>query len=85
MAAILYLLCAGTALICAILLLRGYPRSRAPLLLWFGLFFVGLTLHNLLVFVDRIVLPSIDFSLPRVLVELVSVAVLLYGMIWKAK
>lgn len=85
MAAAAYLLCAATALLCTVQLWRGHRRTRATLLLWFGLCFAGLTLDNLLLFVDRILLPRVDLSPLVDAVELLSLAVLLYGMIWKSK
>ena len=45
---LVYLLCALTSLACAVLLLRGYFRTRVRLLLWSGLCFVGLALNNAL-------------------------------------
>jgi len=83
--AVVYLLCAGTALVCCVLLLRGHRRSRASLLFWSGLCFGGLAIDNLLLFIDRIIFPAIDFSLERKPVVLVSVLLLLYGLIWKRK
>jgi len=41
--AVIYSLCALTALACAILLLQAYRRGGYRLLLWSGLCFVGLT------------------------------------------
>jgi hypothetical protein len=85
MAALVYLLCAATALVCAGLLWRGYRRTRTPLLLWSSLCFAGLTLDNLLLFGDRILLPAVDISLYRQPIGLVAVGLLLYGMIWKTR
>jgi hypothetical protein len=82
MAAIIYSLCALTALGCAFLLLRGYRRSRYKLLLWSGLCFAGLTVNNLLLVLDKVALPDVDLSIPRTLVALLSMAVLLFGLIW---
>lgn len=82
MSAIIYSLCALTALGCAILLLRGYRRSGYRLLLWSGLCFAGLTANNLLLVIDKVALPDIGLSVPRTLVALVSMAVLLFGLIW---
>jgi uncharacterized protein DUF5985 len=82
MAAIIYGLCATTALVCAILLLNGYRRQNYRLLLWSGLCFAGLTLNNLLLVADKIFLPQIDLSLWRTSVALISMTVLLYGLIW---
>jgi hypothetical protein len=82
MAAIIYSLCALTALGCALLLLRGYRRSRYRLLLWSGLCFAGLTANNLLLVLDKVALPEVDLSIWRTLVALVSMAILLFGLIW---
>ncbi len=83
MAAAVYLLCAGTALICCVLLLRGHRRSRASLLFWSGLCFGGLALDNVVLFIDRILFPETDLSLERLPVVLVALTLLLYGLIWK--
>jgi len=85
MAAAVYFLCTLTALACAVLLLRRYNRTRVPLLWWSGLCFAGLTLDNLCLFVDRILFPAVDLAVYRRPVALISVALLLYGMIWKTK
>ena len=53
-----YMLCAATSLACAVLLLRGYRRSGARFLLWSSLCFVGLALNNVILFVDKVVLPA---------------------------
>ena len=85
MAPIIYLLCAVAAFLCASLLLRAYRRSRYRLLLWSGLCFVGLTLNNLILVLDKIVLTAADLSVWRTSVALVAMAVLLYGLIWEAE
>ena len=83
MAAIIYTLCALTALACAYLLLQGYRRGGYRLLLWSGLCFAGLTINNLLLVIDKLILPlDIDLSLWRNATVLLSMAVLLYGLIW---
>jgi hypothetical protein len=84
MAAVIYLLCALTALLCAVLLLLAYARSRYRLLLWSGLCFAGLTLNNLLLVVDKLVLPSSDLADWRSMVALLAMIVLLYGLIFDA-
>jgi hypothetical protein len=78
----IYSLCALTALTCAVLLLQAYRRTRSRLLLWSGICFVGLTLNNLLLIVDKLILPRVDLSLERLVVALVAMLVLLYGLIW---
>ena len=85
MAAIIYSLCALTALLCAVLLLQAYWRGGYRLLLWSGLCFAGLTLNNGLLVVDKIVLPMTDLSTWRSAVALAAMTVLLYGLIWDAE
>lgn len=83
MSAIIYSLCALTALGCAVLLLRGYRRSRYRLLLWSGLCFAGLTVNNLLLVIDKVALPpEQDLVVARTTVALISMIILLYGLIW---
>ena len=85
MAELIYLLCALTSIGCASLLVRGYQRTRAGLLAWSAACFVGLALNNLLLFVDLAILPSIDLSVLRNIITLISVLLLLYGLIWKTE
>jgi hypothetical protein len=85
MAEAVYILCSLTSLACTVLLLRSYLRQRhVKLLLWSGLCFLGLTISNILLFVDLAVLPQIDLSIWRSLVTLLSLVVLIYGLIWDA-
>jgi hydrogenase/urease accessory protein HupE len=79
-----YLLCAATSVFCTVLLFRTYRIERRPLLFWSTLCFVGLAINNILLFLDLVVLPSIDLSLLRALTSFGAVAVLLYGFIWEA-
>lgn len=86
MAEIIYLLCGLTSLGCAGLLLRSYARSRAQLLLWSSLCFVGLFANNVLLFVDLVLTPpEFDLSMLRACVGLVSVALLNFGLIWSSR
>lgn len=78
-----YVLCAATALACTLLLLRGYRRRRSPLLLWASLCFAGLTANNVLVYVDLVVVPSVDLAIWRHLIALVSLSLLVFGLIWE--
>lgn len=82
-AALVYILCALTSLLCAGLLLRSYRRSGSRLLFWSSLCFVGLALNNVLLFVDLVLVPTIDLSVLRGSLALTSLLVLLYGLIWE--
>jgi hypothetical protein len=83
MAEIVYVLCASTSVLCAVLLLRGYAGSGTRLLLWTGLCFAGLAVNNTLVYVDLALVPQTDLSLLRGLTQLGAMAVLLYGLVWE--
>jgi hypothetical protein len=85
MASIIYFLCAIACLFCTFLLMQAYWRSRYALLLWSALCFSGLSLNNLLLVFDKIVFPDIDFSVWRTLVALVSMAILLFGLVWSTE
>lgn len=84
MAEAVYILCALTSLICAVLLFRGYRARRTALLFWSSLCFVGLALNNALLLVDLYAFPAVDLFLPRTFVALAAVGVLLYGLIWQS-
>lgn len=80
----IYLLCAATSLVAAVLLLRHYTASRTPLLLWSCIGFFGLAINNMLLFIDFDLLPGIDLSVPRTLAGTAALLVLVYGLIWEA-
>jgi len=83
MAALIYSLCALTALVCAGLLMQAYLKRRTRLLLWSALCFVGLALNNVLLVVDKVATGAdTDLSLLRILSALAAMMVLLYGLIW---
>jgi hypothetical protein len=85
LALLVYILCMLTSLACAGLLLRGYRRSGARLLLWSGLCFACMALNNVLLIIDVRVVPDRDLSVVRSLPSLVGIALLLYGLVWDAK
>jgi hypothetical protein len=84
-AGLIYGLCALTAVTCAWMLLRTYARTRYRLLLWGGLCFVGLALNNILLVIDKLVVPYIDLSTWRLVLALAAVLVFLYGLIWDSE
>ena len=86
MAAFVYFLGALTTLLCAVLLLRGFARGRQRLLLWSGLCFGGLTVSNILLFVDLVLLPTtIDLYLLRLATAAAAMLILLFGLIWDSE
>lgn len=80
-----YLLCFILSALCAGLLLRQYSRVASPVLLWSSACFVLLAASNLLVVVDQLMFPDLNFKLPRLVLTLLAVAVLLFGFIWEAE
>jgi hypothetical protein len=85
MADFVFILCALTSLTCTILLLRSYRRERVGLLLWSGIAFAGFTLGNILLVVDRMVVPTVDLSLLRSVPVLAGLLILIYGLVWETK
>ena len=85
MAEAVYVLCAVTSSLCAVLLLRAYARTGTRLLLWSGLCFLGLALNNALLVVDLIIVPDTDLSTWRLVPAVLGVALLLYGLIWESE
>lgn len=78
---VVYPLCALTSAACAVLLLRGWRRSRQRMLLWSGLCFVGLALNNLLLVIDVRLGPETDLSMVRTLPALAGVTLLLFAFV----
>jgi hypothetical protein len=85
MVGLVYFLCALTALLCSWLLLRAYRDSGYKLLLWGGLCFIGLTLNNTLLIIDKLLVPYMDLSTWRLVLAIASVMVFLYGLIWDSE
>lgn len=82
---LVYALCVLTSLACAVLLWRGYQGSRARLLMWSSLCFMGLALNNALLILDVRMLTAVDLSLWRTLPALVGIGLLVYGLVWDAE
>ena len=85
MAETVYLLCAATSTLCAVLLFNGYRASRTRLLFWSSLCFIGLALNNVLLFVDLVVVTSVDLSLLRTSVAAAAMLTLCLGLVWESR
>lgn len=83
MAETVYLLCTLASLACALLLARSYRKQRTRLLMWSTLCFTGLAINNVLMFIDLVVVPSMDMSLARAATALCSVGLLVIGLLWE--
>lgn len=82
MVAVIYSLCSLTSLLCAVLLLRGYFKSRYRLLMWAGLCFIFFTLNNLLLIADKFFVADYSLLNVRLSVTLAGLILLLYGLIF---
>jgi hypothetical protein len=83
MAQAVYFLCALTSIVCAMLLHRGYRKSRARLLLWSSACFMCLAVSNVILILDMLVFPQLDLSVFRGGVTLAGLFVLVFGLIWE--
>lgn len=82
---VIYVLCALTSLGAAVLLWRGYCRSRQRLLYWSALCFAILAVSNGLLIVDLVLLPTeVSLLSWRSGVSQVAFLVLLYGLIFES-
>jgi len=84
MATSVYILCTLSSLVCALMLTRGYRRTRLPLLFWSAMCFFVLALANVLLVFDLVVYPSGDLTMWRTGITLVALGVLLYGLIFES-
>jgi len=82
-ATIIYSLCALLSLGIAVLLWRHQARTRSRLLYWSALGFSGLTINNLLLVADKLLVPDMNLSLLRQATALLSLCVMLYGLTWE--
>ncbi len=84
MAALIYSLCALTAIACTVLLWRSWRSSRHRLLFWSALCFGALSVNNVLLVLDRVVFPmEVDLFNWRLVAALAAVMLLLFGLIWE--
>lgn len=84
MATIIYSLCALTSITCLVLLWRSWRASGARLLFWSALCFAALSVNNVLLVVDRVVLPTqVDLGMWRLAWALAAVLLLLFGLVWE--
>jgi hypothetical protein len=82
MASIVYFMCALASSVCAFLLVRYYKKVQAPLLLWSAVGFLCLSINNVVLFIDLVIIPhGVDLSLARVTIASLGMGFMLYGFI----
>ncbi len=83
MAQTIYGLCTLTSLACAWMLLSSYRRNGVRLLFWSGLCFIGMSVNNILLVLDKLVFTQVDLLPLRLVSALVALLLLLYGLIYE--
>ena len=84
MGPIIYVLCALTSAGAAVLLWRGYRRSRQRLLYWSALCFAILAVSNALLILDLVLWPEVSLLTWRSGVSQLAFLVLLFGLIFES-
>lgn len=86
MAEAVYILCALTSILCAVLLLRGYRATRTRLLFWASLCFGFLAINNVILYFDLVILPpQIDLFWYRNAAALIGMLMLVFGLTWESR
>lgn len=85
MSGVVYILCAATSFLCTVMLLRGYRQTGVRLLFWSAICFLGLTLDNVLLYADLVIVPDMNLTLFRRGTALVALMSLVFGLVWDAK
>lgn len=82
MAAVVYLLCAFTSFLCAILLFKAFRKNQFRLLFWSSMGFTGFAISNILLIVDLLVFPEVTYIIHfRSIPALVGMITMIYGLI----
>ena len=86
MAEAVYVLCALTSIVCAVLLLRGYRATRTRLLFWASLCFVFLAINNVILYLDLVLLPpEYDLFWYRNSAAVAGMLMLIFGLTWESR
>ena len=88
MAEAVYILCAITSILCAVLLLRGYRATRMRLLFWASLCFVFLAINNVILYVDLVVIPAsspVNLFWYRNTAAVIGMLLLVFGLTWESQ
>jgi hypothetical protein len=78
----LFALSGVTALLCGVLLIRGYLRSGVRMLLWSGVCFAAFALESAVLIVNEYV--AADLTIVRLTIPLIGLVALLYGLLWES-
>jgi Family of unknown function (DUF5985) len=81
-----YILCAITSVLCAILLLRGWRVTRGRLLFWASLCFVFLAINNVILYIDLVLIPAsspVNLFWYRNTAAMIGILLLIFGLVWE--
>jgi hypothetical protein len=78
-----YVLSALISIACTVLLVRSFIANRSGLLFWAALCFLGLSLNNVILFIDKVVVTDVDLSTWRSIPALAGLLVLAFGLLWE--
>ncbi len=80
-----YILSSIMSLLCAGMLFRAYRSNPSHLLLWSCACFSLLAVNNVILFIDVLILPELDFNglIMRSLAGALAGSLLLFGLIWE--
>jgi len=81
----IYILGSLVVCLCAVMLLRAYAKAKRRLLLWSGLCFLGLTVSNLLVFIDLVIIPDVNLYPLRLWTAAIATMLLVFGLVWESE
>lgn len=70
---------------CTLMFLRTYARTALRLFWWTALCFVCLSVNNVLLFINFVLLPELDLRLYRFASSAAGLVFLLYGLIVEAE
>ena len=79
----IYGLCTILSSAIAVMLWRQHRRMPTRMVYWTALCFSGLALSNLLLVIDKLVIPELDMRVLRHSLSLASIALLLYGLVYE--
>jgi hypothetical protein len=82
MAAYVYALCALLSMGCTWMLLKQYRRSRVAIVLWTLIGFFGVSLNNILLFIDLMIGPAYDLTMIRLFVSFFGLGISVSGLLW---
>ena len=84
MAQAVYILCAITSILCAVLLLRRWRATRTRLLFWASLCFVFLAINNVILYIDLVLIPAsspVNLFWYRNAAAMIGMLLLVFGLI----